>query len=160
MIIPLLCISSLVTIYFSRLLIRKSLKVGALAIAFLYIVLVIWTYLIFIIDVARLGFNDTETGLSILIGSDIYHSFVDINSKMSFIPTGILHSIVYFALIILISGFLVVFHGIVEITRAFISTMREKNNAFPYSKSSDLKKFDALTHSRTSIIRLYCRMNC
>ena len=160
MILLLIFLLSLSAIYFTRLLTAKNMRAAAVSVAVLYIYLVAWTYAVFILDVADLGFSSSETRMKLLHGSDIYHSFVNLTDKMSAIPLVLLEAIVVVAVVILSAGFIVAFHGLFEITKAVINAAKEKTLFFEiYHRFA--KCASAFTELRQSnIIRLYCRMNC
>ena len=160
MILLLIFLLSLSAIYFTRLLTAKNMRAAAVSVAVLYIYLVAWTYAVFILDIADLGFSSSETRMKLLHGSDIYHSFVNLTDKMSAIPLVLLEAIVVVAVVILSAGFIVAFHGLFEITKAVINAAKEKTLFFEiYHRFA--KCASASTELRQSnIIRLYCRMNC
>ena len=90
MIVLFLALLSLATLYFTRLLQRRGLKTGSVMVALLYLCLVVWAYAVFILDVADFGFAETETRFSLLYGSSIYHSFVELNAKLALVPLPLL----------------------------------------------------------------------
>ena len=160
MIIAVITLCSLCALYFTRLLSRKGMKIAAICVSIVYIYFVAWIYALFILDVADLGFSDTETQLTLLHGSNIYHSFVSLTNKMSSIPLEMLEAVVTVALTVFIASLVVVFHGIIEITKAVIQAAKGNKrismDAFVNNHllgSSDIIK-------QINIIRLHCRMNC
>ena len=160
MIILIISLLSLCAIYFIRLLSKKNMRVASISVAALYINIIVWTYAIFVFDVANLGFSDSETPITSLIGSDIYHSFVNITNKMAFIPLGLLKAIAVVVTLVLIASLAVTFHGLFEITKAVIKAAKEK----PINTKSALDKkkislYAGCTNT-TNILRLNCRMNC
>lgn len=160
MIIMALILLSLVAVYFIRILSMKKMKVASLSVAVLYIYIVVWAYAIFIIDIADLGFADIESRIALLHGSNIYHSFIALTTKMSVIPLPILKTIVGVAGMILVAACIVAFHGIFEITRAVISVVKTKE-LFVISKDNR-KEFRSIFEPQCEkkIIRMHCRMNC
>ena len=160
MIILLITLLSLSAIYYSRLLFRKEMKIASLMVGILYLYLFVWIYAILIVDLADLGFLENETRISILHGSDIYHSFVKMNGMMSVIPLSILKAIVAVATLTLVAGFIVVFHGLFEFTVEFVKAIKSKK-AYHTTKPIKSKTSSALSAlSNIQIIRMYCRMNC
>ena len=85
MIIVLMALLSLCAISFTYLLYEKKLKIGAIAVAILYFNIVAWTYLVFFVDVANLGFKESRS--ADLIGSVVFHSFSDFKELTSVMPT-------------------------------------------------------------------------
>ena len=150
---------SLSAVYFIRLLSRKNMRMAAVSATILYVYLVAWIYAIFIIDIADLGFTDTETQLTLLHGSSIYHSFVQITARMSFIPLSLLQVIVGVAALILTFALAVALHGVFEISRVIIRFYKK-------TKVEAYKIFENAVRSlKTQIktyqlIRMYCRANC
>ncbi len=160
MIILVITLISLCAIYFIRLLTKKKMRVASISVAALYINIVLWTYAIFVFDVANLGFSDSETPITSLIGSDIYHSFVNITNKMAFIPLGLLKAIAVVVTVVLVASLAVTFHGLFEITKAVIKAAKEKPiNAQSAIDKDEISLFAGCTN-RTNILRLNCRMNC
>ncbi|MBS7263008.1 MAG: hypothetical protein KIG36_05320, partial [Eubacteriales bacterium] len=45
--------------------VEEKMKAAAISVAVLYIYLIAWTYAVFVLDVADLGFSDTETRISL-----------------------------------------------------------------------------------------------
>ena len=160
MIILLITLISLCAIYFTRLLSKKDMRVGAIAVAILYLNLIVWTYAIFVLDVANLGFSDRETQISFLTGSDIYHSFVSITDKMSVIPSELLEAIVAVTVIVLITGFAVAFHGLLTLAKAVVKVSREKELFSSEEGKNQGSNQLFIFYRANSIIRIHCRMNC
>ena len=160
MIILLIALISLCAIYFTRLLSKMKMKVAAIAVAVLYLNLIVWTYAIFVLDVANLGFSDQETHVSFLIGSDIYHSFVSITDRMSVIPFEMLEAIVAVAAIVLIAGFAVAFHGVFTFAKAVVKVSREKELFFSNEGKNQGSNQLFIFYRENNIIRIHCRMNC
>lgn len=159
MIILLMTLFSLSAVYFTRLLAKKNMKAAAISVAALYIYIIVWTYAVFIFDIANLGFSDSETQISLLTGSDIYHSFVSITGKMSVIPLPMLKAVVVVAVMTLLAGFMVAFHGIIEISReiyAFANKSFHSFSARPEWSEKTVKQ----DVTKSSIIRMHCRANC
>ncbi|MCR5056225.1 MAG: hypothetical protein K6B54_04875 [Clostridia bacterium] len=160
MIILIITLISLCAIYFIRLLSKKNMRVASISVATLYINIIVWTYAIFVLDVANLGFSDSETPITSLIGSDIYHSFVNITNKMAFIPLGLLKAIVVVITVIFVASLAVTFHGLFEITRAVIKAAKERPITIQSGNSKDkLYCYNGFI-KRIRIFRLNCRMNC
>ncbi len=160
MIVVLIALTSLCAIYFTRLLSKRNMRVAAVSVAVLYVYIIAWTYAVFILDVADLGFSETETRLTLLHGSDIYHSFVSLTDKMSVIPLALLEAIVAVVGIVLFASFAVAFHGLFEITKAVVKAAKDKKKASIAEaiKNKILSYFGAIKPA--NIIRLNCRMNC
>lgn len=160
MIVLIIVLLSLCALYFTRLVSSKNMKVAAICIVMLYSYLIAWIYFIFIFDVVDLGFSETETRLTLLRGSDIYHSFVNLTDKMSVIPLALLEAIVAVAAVILCASFVVAFHGLFEITRAVVTVARDKEilSATESIRSRIISSF--MTIKLPNIIRFNCRMNC
>lgn len=151
---------SLCAIYFTRLLSKKNMKAATVSVVVLYSNIIVWMYAIFVLDVANLGFSDTETRLSLLLGSDIYHSFVSLTEKMSVIPLPLLEAIVAVIGIVLFASFAVALHGLLEITKAVVKAARDEKKAYVAEavKNKTLGFFGSIKPA--NIIRLNCRMNC
>ena len=160
MIVLTIVLLSLCALYFTRLVSCKNMKAASISVVVLYTYLIAWIYIIFVLDVADLGFSETETRLTLLHGSDIYHSFVNLTDKMSVIPLALLEAIVAVAAIVLCASFVVAFHGLFEITRAVVNAAKEKRkvSSSESSKSKIHGPFEAIIP--LNIIRLNCRMNC
>ena len=94
MILLLMILLSLSAVYFTRLLQQKGMKTASFMVAVLYLYLILWTYAVFILDIADLGFSERQTQVALLHGSNIYHSFVSITENMSVIPLELLEAIV------------------------------------------------------------------
>ena len=159
MIILLLGLLSISVIYLVRLLSLKRMRVASFAICTLYIVVIIWGYSLFVFDVASLGFNGSESFRSIIIGSDVYKSFLDLTGLMSTLPDQVLHAISYVAILILAITVLVLVHGTVSIAQAVIKLSKGKNSTIkksPHSSVIDFKSFVFII----PVLRLNCRMNC
>lgn len=160
MVLLIMALVSLIAIYFTRLLSKKGMKAAALAVALLYFYLIVWTYAVFVIDIADLGFSDAETRISLLHGSNIYHSFVDITAKTSVIPLGFLESFVVVLTLALVAGFAVAFHGIFEITK-YVFSKQSRMKFLAYSRSFKHKIKSSLKELKPcEIIKINCRMNC
>ena len=160
MIIVLMILISLVSLYFTRFLSKRNMRAAAISVAVLYIYLVVWTYAIFILDIADLGFLEHETGLSLLHASDIYHSFISLTSRMSVLSLPILKAIVEVCILAVTGGLLVAFHGLFKFTVEFVKAIKSRK-AYRAAKLIKSKTSSALSAlSNIQIIRMYCRMNC
>ena len=151
---------SLIAVYFTRLLQRHGMKTASVTVAVLYLYLIAWIYVVFILDVADLGFAETETRISLLHGSNIYHSFVQLNAKMAAISLPILKVIVAVAAMTLVAGFIVAFHGIFEISREICRFVKQYRYLQTHNKTEWIIKNKSVSVRAISIIRLYCRANC
>ena len=159
MIVLFMILLSLSAIYFIRLLSAKRMRVASAMVAALYIYIIIWTYLVFIIDVADLGFAGAETTLSLLHGSGIYHSFVQLTSIMDAIPLPFLESIVFVAALVFVASLTVIIHGAVEITKAIYRKVHGPIKVFGKPYVFRLLK-PTHTGYEASILKLHCRANC
>ncbi len=86
MVILLIGLLSICVIYFTHLFYAKKMKVASISIAVLYFTLLIWIYFIFVLDVVKLGYN--ESRMAALIGSDIFHSFTGLRDYFYNMPDG------------------------------------------------------------------------
>ena len=159
MILLLMILLSLAAVYFTRLLQRNGMKTASIMVAVLYIYLIAWTYAVFILDVADLGFSEKETLVSLLHGSVVYHSFVDLNAMFSLVPLPLLVAMVVVAALVLIAGLGVALHGVVEISRAVYRFVQK--NYVEFNRTI----YQAIREIRQRLkficfIRLYCRANC
>ena len=160
MIVVLMALLSLSAIYFTRLLQRRNMKVAAASVACLYIYLIIWIYAVFIMDVADLGFAEKETRITLLHGSDIYHSFVRLNVMMDKIPLPLLEAIAAVAALTFIACLIVVFHGFFEISCEIIRFVKQKEYYVFCNKIKQVVRSVALHRNKKTIRQLYCRANC
>ena len=159
MIVLLMALLSLSAVYFTRLLQRKGMKTASVMVAVLYIYLIAWTYAIFILDVADLGFAEKETLVSLLHGSNIYHSFVQLNAQMALMPLPLLEVIAGVAAFVVLAGIAVALHGVVEITRVICRFVKERRFEFANNTAWETAEY-GVPAKTVSIIRLHCRANC
>ena len=159
MILLLMILLSLSAVYFTRLLQRRGMKTASVMAAVLYLYLIAWIYAIFILDIADLGFAETETRVSLLHGSNIYHSFVQLNAKMAAIPLPMLKAIVAVAAMTLVAGFIVAFHGIFEISREICRFVKQYRYQQTHKTEWVVNKGSVPVRA-ISIIRMNCRANC
>ncbi len=160
MIILFLGLLSLCALYITHLLSKMKMRWAAISVASLYFYLVAWTYSIFILDIADLGFAETETRLSMLHGSDVYHSFVKLNGLMSTMPLPLLETIASVTAMTLVACIIVVFHGVFEIAREIIRFVKRKRFFGTVKITKELIKPAAGRYVTRSFCLLYCRANC
>lgn len=160
MILMMIILLSLSVIYFTRLLYKKNMRVAAISVAVLYCYLILWVYAIFVIDIADLGFSDAETRISLLHGSSIYHSFVEVTAKMAVIPLPLLHAIVGVAGIILLSALAVALHGIFDISQEIIQCVKKHRLYHRVLAIKQKHTLDVFNARKVPLIRMYCRANC
>ena len=160
MILLVILLLSLVSIYFTRLLNKKKMKIASIMVAVLFVYLILWIYAIFIIDIADLGFSEYETRLSVLHGSDIYHSFVNLNANLSTLSLPFLHTIVFVCIVTLVGGFLVAFHGLYLLTKEVFEAVKSNYTWKNHIKKNRYKTLWTTYTNNSQIIRLHCRMNC
>jgi len=159
MIVLFITLWSLCAIYFTRLLMKRTMRAAAISVTVLYVYVVAWIYAIFILDIADLGFADVETRLSLLHGSNVYHAFVQMTAKMSIIPLPLLKAIVSVVALVISASIIVALHGMFEIT--FEIHKFFKNNKLAQTHKNELTKNRSVNFTRAiSIIRLHCRANC
>ena len=159
MILLMIILLSLSVIYYTRLLYRKNMRAAAISVAILYFYLILWIYAIFVIDIADLGFSDAETRISLLHGSEIYHSFVEVTAKMSIIPLPLLHTIVGVAGMILLSSIAVALHGILDISHEIIKSVK-KYRIHHHVSIKQRCRADDFNLKTIPLLRMYCRANC
>lgn len=159
MVLILITLLSLCAVYFARLLSKRNMRAATISVAVLYIYLIIWIYAIFVIDISDLGFSDAETRITLLHGSNIYHSFVRLTTQMSVIPLSVLKVIVAVVTMTLVSAFIVVFHGIFEITKQIWKQVCE---SLRYLTKTCIHKINHFSKPDIvyPILRLNCRANC
>jgi len=159
MVIILLTVLSLSVIYLLRLFSRKKMKVASLATAVLYVYCVGYIYTMFIFDFFNLGFDGTETVLSLIHGSDTYHSFVKIAEKMAVMPLPFLKATVYLSVFILLCAITVCFHGFFEISLEVIRFVKRATCSRSNFKKQKIIS-EVIVPVKRPLIRLYCRANC
>ena len=159
MIVAILALLSLSAIYFIRLLFCRKMKTAAVSLAILYTYLVAWIYAVFIIDTLNLNFSEAHTKLSLLLGSNIYRSFVDLTEKMSVVPLPILKAIVFVCVIAFAAAFAVALHGIVNIAIKIVRIAKKKIAIFSHSVKLKIKaNYEPVIDF--SFLQMHCRLNC
>jgi len=164
MIILLIALWSLSAIYFTHLLFKKRMKIAAGFLALLYIYVLLWVYLLFIIDVGGVGFHLTVLrGNSILYG-DVYRAFNAISVQMSSLSDQFLVSIIMIAILIAFSSILVVLDGTVKISIVIRNRIRKtvvRDLVINSSRNSNccLKPSHNIFET-TPLIKMHCRANC
>jgi len=163
MIILLIAIWSLSAIYFTRLLFKKKMRVAAGLLTALYAYVLLWVYLLFVIDVGGVGFNLTVLrGSSILYG-DVYRAFNTITVKMNSLSNEFLISIILISILIAFSSILVVLDGSIHIAKVICNRIRKSFDCDIINKNVKpiypLREKQVLFNN-TSIIRMHCRANC
>ena len=159
MILVMLGLLSLSAIYFTRLLYKRQFKVGAIFVALLFFAIVAWTYFLFIFDAADFGFTEVQSRESILFGSNIYSSFVDLNAEMALLPTSILQAIVAVSMLAFSAAVIVVLDGLFRVAEKIYESLKS-------FKINNLRHFDLkvvlpkLRIPTVRLIKLYCRANC
>lgn len=163
MIILLIALWSFSAIYFTHLLFVKKMKVAAGLLATLYVYVLLWVYLLFVIDIGGVGFNLTVLrGNSILYG-DVYRAFNAIAVNMNSLSNEYLISIVVISILIAFSSILVVLDGSVRISKEIYNRISKYfasdiiNNKEKLSISLRMKQ---VLFNNTPIIRMNCRANC
>ena len=160
MILLLIALMSLSTVYITRLLLKRQMRIAATSVAALFIFLISWIYFVFIFDIAGLGFSGEESLWTQLYASDIYHSFVNLTTNMSVIPLKLLEAIAVFSIVVVLVGICVAIHGIFEITLAVVKAAKRKR-IFQSFANNEVKTIGLFSFFHNlEIIRLNCRMNC
>ena len=159
MIIVILGLISLSAIYFTRFFYKRNSKIAATAIALLFAVIIAWTYFLFIFDVADFGFSDVHTRESLLFGSDIYSSFVNLNANMALLPTTILQTIVAVAALAFSASVMVILDGVFRVAGEIYRVFKAHKNAFKKQPSRKTPLME-IKMPTVRLIRLYCRANC
>ena len=159
MIVLLIALWSLCAIYFTHLLSKKGMKVAATAVTVLYSYVLLWATLIFVIDIADLGFSMTATRESVLHGSAIYHSITGLAAKLFELPMDFLISIIIVSLVVAGSAFAVIFVGGF---RASLEIARMVKGAYVKITRSYRVRVHEIqrAHANVMLIKLYCRANC
>jgi len=138
---------------------KKNMRVAAVMTAILYCYLIVWFYIVFILDVADLGFTGSETVVSSIHGSKVYHSFVDMTERMSVIPLQLLKTIVGVIALILLLSISVVIHGTIAITKDVFYCSSKNIEAFKNKKPNKVE-IPPKPEFKLSILKLYCRADC
>ncbi len=159
MIVLLITLWSLFAIYFTRLFTQKKMRAATISVTVLYLYLIAWIYAVFILDIADLGFAESETRISLLHGSNIYHSFVQLNAKMAAIPLPILKGIVAVGAMTLVAGFIVDFNGLFEISLVICRFVKQYRYLQTHKTEWAIKNKSVPVRA-ISIIRMNCRANC
>lgn len=156
MIVLLIVLWSLCAIYITHLLYQKNMKIAATAVAVLYTNIVIWTYLIFILDVANLGFK--ESRVADIVGSSIFHSFTDLRDLMSVMPQNL--NIATASVSILIASSVLI-QLIISSIRIYQAVVSHKKKSVQLSRSGIRRLFEVpeIIKSNRKIYILHCRLN-
>ena len=156
MIIVLLALLSLCAISFTYLLHEKKLKVGAIAVTSLYAVIVLWTYFLFIVDVANFGFKDTR--LSELVGSPVFHSFTDLCDSMSVMPESLHFATAIVAVLVAVIVILELIVCSIRVYNAIVAYCKKEAglNGHKFRLSEIVPK---ITWACSRIFILHCRLN-
>jgi len=155
-IVILIALWSLCAIYFTHVLHKSKLRVASIAVATMYIFVTVWTYLIFILDVANLGYKESKA--SLLVGSDIFHSFNYFRDLMSSMPLGLHKATASVAILLAASILFVLVLSSIRIYKEFTRKMNSKFN------TSKIKEFaqkvrDYFAFNTRKIHILHCRLN-
>lgn len=159
MIVLLIALWSLSAIYFTHLLSKKGMKVAAGVVTALYAYVILWATLVFVIDIADLGFSTTQTRESLIFGSDIYHAITGLAARMYELPADLLVAIVMVSLLVAGSAFTVILVGGFRMTREICKLAKHS-----YAKILMVYKERTNSvrhlHGNVPLIKLYCRANC
>ena len=159
MVIIILGLLSLSAIYFTHLLYKRNLKTAAICVSILFAAIVAWVYFVFIFDVADFGFTDIKSRESLLFGSNIYSSFVDLNAEMALLPTSILQAIVAVSMLAFSAAITVVLDGVFRVAGKIYESL--KSIKINKQRHFELKiVLPKLRISTVSLNKLYCRANC
>lgn len=156
MIVLLLALMSLCAISFTYLLYKKNLRLGAVAVTFLYANIVLWTYMVFIIDVANFGFRESRS--SDLLGSTIFRSFTELRDSMSVMPEG-LH--VATATVAILVAAIVILEFVISSIR-IVHAISELYRKDSFHRKEKIIKKEKLFKRELPIFRIYllhCRLN-
>ena len=159
MILVILGLLALSAIYFTRYFYKRGYKIATMAITVLFVAIVVWIYFLFVFDMADFGFREIRTRESIMFGTDIYASFVNLNAILALFPTPLLYALVgvimftlIVSLIVIVDGFFRAAETIFKAFKTFKTVMRR-----PLNK---LKTVSIKIIPTVQLIRLYCRANC
>lgn len=160
MVVLLMALWSLCAVYFTHLLSKKKMKIAAKAIVGLYSYVLVWAILIFVFDVADLGFSTIETSESILFGSSIYHSMIRFMAHLDELPPELLLAIVLNCLLLAIAAFSVIFVSGVRLTRVIYRWVRDAHFRRLSVRFHEIRIQIRKFYDSIPLIKRFCRANC
>jgi|GEM_PF-2361310 len=160
MILLIIVLWSLSAVFITRLLSKKGMKVASILYTALYAYIITWIYLIFVIDVADIGFVYADMRESLIYGSDIYHSFGKLYDTMYLLPEEVLTSIVCVSVVVLVASLVVVFVGGWQVSREIYRNL--KSNYIKFLRYIYKKRGwnNIIVLPAMPILSLFCRANC
>jgi hypothetical protein len=156
MIVLLMALWSLCAIVITHLLHERRMKVASVAVAVLFLSVVLWTYFVFILDVADFGFK--ESHISYMMGSDIFRSFTDLRDLMSEMPLDLHIATASVAILVAAFVLLELIISSIRICQAVISHAKKL-----VKLNNGAIKLTNCVHARIRSVKkiylLHCRLN-
>ncbi len=156
MIVLLIALWSLCAVYFTHLFYQKKMKIAAIASTVLYVNVIAWTYMIFILDVANLGFK--ESGAASIIGSDVFHSFTKLRDLFTFLPEEIHVATAFAAIAVAAAVVLELVVSGIRIYKEIVLILKKVKHIFKNAKRIIVSKKETVFYDN-KIYLLHCRLN-
>ncbi len=161
MIVLLITLWSLCAIYFTHLLLKRKMKVAAAIYTVLYGYVIVWTYLMFIVDIADLGFVYQKADESIIFGGDIFHAFSALANYACELPIPFLKAIAAVCIAVIVMAVAVILVGGFRAGKEIRRILGRRSAALSHGKQ---RKPAVFTYSDirkpVPILQMYCRANC
>ena len=160
MLVAVVIIGSLGAAYFTRLLHKQGKKALANATGISYILLLLWLYYVFVVDVFGFGITSYPEIASFLYGKDTYIYVAQIANQSSGVPVSVLVMLAVVSFVALLMGVLAFLHGarqtVQKIYKLFKKSAIEKKR-----KEQKISLAVWVPQAQpVPLIRLFCRANC
>lgn len=156
MILILIILWSLCAIYITHLLSKNNFKIATKAVCVLYTTIIVWTYIVFVFDVVKLGFK--ESNVAHLIGSNVFHSFTSLCELTSAMPIGLHKATASVAILVAACVIIALVFSGVRIYKEIVQSFKNKIKAEKIEEVVLILLTPLMFFARKIHI-LHCRLN-
>ena len=160
MILAFIGLWSICAIYITYLLLKRNMKVAAVAYTALYAIILLWAFSVFVVDAMNFGISEVVNSQHIIYGGDMYDSFAYLSEAIYGLPSAFGTAVLYAFITLAASVIAVLF---ISGYRAVKQICHLLKRSYSYVKRiSFTVREKAKESSRVSvdILKLCCRANC
>ncbi|MBQ7444403.1 MAG: hypothetical protein IJS71_00490 [Clostridia bacterium] len=160
MLVMILAMLFLSMLYLSNMFYKRKMRVALVSIVLFWAVIISWVYALLVLDVAQLGFLNSEERINFLYEFNPANIVRFLNEKSNVINTPVIKTIISVSTLAVTLGIVVVMHGVFEMTKEFICAA---SHLIKKAETRVSKKiFTAILPpmNRGGILIMICRLNC
>ena len=160
MILAFIGLWSICAIYITYLLLKRNMKVAAVAYAALYTFILLWAFSVFVVDSMNFGINAVVNSPEIIYGGNMYDSFSYLSEAIYGLPTAFGTAVLYALITLAGSVVTVLLMSGYRAVKQICHLLKRAASYTPRNKYVEYRERVKSAYVSVDILKLCCRANC